>query len=226
VGISERNRKIAISRWNKKHSEEKSKIKNDTETLLLKASICGFLAGDGSVQKRKEKNNLHYQIDFFPDDCLIRDTYIKQIKQSYKKTPSVRKKNNYYAVRITSKVIVEDLFKIAKFGTKKWTAPKTLFSIKGAKENWLKAFFSAEAYVSSKSIKIQTVNKKGILDVAKMLKDIGIHSNYYEYEPKKENHSKVFMLFINKKEDRLKFLNKIGFWHKKKTKILSEALDL
>jgi hypothetical protein len=201
-------------------------MKSDNKALLLKASICGFLAGDGSVQKRKEKNNVHYQIDFFPDDKVTRDIYIKQIKEVYKKTPSIRERNNFYAVRITSKVIAEDLFKIAKFGIKEWAAPKTLFMIKGAKENWLKAFFSAEAYVSSKSIKIQTVNREGILDVISMLKSIGIHSTYYEYKPKKENHSKVFMLFINKREDRLKFFNKIGFWHEKKTKTLSEALDL
>lgn len=226
MNISKWNQKVAISRWNKKHSEEMSKIGNDTEAFLLKAAICGFLAGDGSVQKRKEKNNFHYQIDFFPDDCLTKDTYIKQVKKVYKKTPSVRKKNNFYAVRITSKVIAEDLFKIADFGIKKWTVPEALFSIKGAKENWLKAFFSSEAYVSSRSIKIQTVNEKGISDIAKMLKNMSIHSTRYEYEPKKENHSKVFMLFINRKEDRLKFFNKIGFWHKKKTKTLSEALDL
>ena len=53
MNVSKRNKKVAISRWERKHSEEESMIKNDEETLILKASICGFLAGDGSVQKRK-----------------------------------------------------------------------------------------------------------------------------------------------------------------------------
>jgi hypothetical protein len=226
MNISKRNKKVAISRWSKKHSKERSEIKNDRKTLLLKASICGFLAGDGSVQKRKEKSFYHYQIDFFPDDPLMRNTYITQINKVYKKIPTVKKKNNFDAVRLTSKVVVEDLLKLSKFGIKNWMMPKTLFSIKGAKENWLRSFFSAEAYIGPKSIKIQTVNKKGMLDIVKVLKELGINSKYYEYNPKKLTHSKVFILFINRKEDRMKYLEKIGFWHQKKTKTLSESLYL
>jgi 6-phosphogluconate dehydrogenase len=128
MNISEHNKKVAISRWEKKHAKEKSMIRNDVQALLLKASICGFLAGDGSVQKRKEKNNFHYQLDFFPDNCLTRDTYIKQIKAVYKKAPSVRKKNNFYAVRLASKIVVEDITEIASFGVKKWS-PQKFYSL-------------------------------------------------------------------------------------------------
>jgi len=226
MNISKRNKKVAISRWKKKHSEERAKIKNNREALLLKASICGFLAGDGSVQKRKEKSFFHYQIDFFPDDPLMRDTYIKQIKKVYEKEPTLKKMNNFYTVRLTSKVVVEDLLALSNFKTKEWRIPKSLVLVEGAVENWLKAFFSAEAYVSLKSIKIQTVNEKGMNDIANALRIIDINTKQYEYSPKKDTHSKVSILFINKKSDRLKFLSKIGFWHQKKTKRLSESLDL
>lgn len=226
MNVSERNKKIALARWKNKHSKERQKIRTDEETLLLKASICGFLAGDGSVQKRKAKSFYHCQIDFFPDDALMKDTYLSQMRKVYEKIPLVQKKNKHYIIRLSSKVIVEDLMNIANFGLKKWTLPKSLLFIKGAKENWLKAFFSAEAYVSSNSIKIQTVNKKGMQEVSKILQGLGIATKSYEYQPKKENHSLVSIIFINKKEDRLKFFNKIGFWHEKKTKILKESLGL
>jgi len=226
MNFSKRNKKVAMARWKNKHSKERQKIKTDEETLLLKASICGFLAGDGSVQKRKEKSFYHHQIDFFPDDELMKDTYMSQINEVYKKIPSTQKKNKFYNIRLSSKVVVEDLVKLANFGLKNWNLPTSLFCIKGARENWLKAFFSAEAYVNSKSIKIQTVNKKGMQEVSRILKELGITTRNYEYHPKKENHSPVSIIFINKKEDRLKFFNKIGFWHKKKNKILKEALGL
>ncbi|MEK6900516.1 MAG: LAGLIDADG family homing endonuclease, partial [Nanoarchaeota archaeon] len=196
MNVSERNKKIALARWSKKHSEDLKKINTNTEALILKASICGFLAGDGSVQKRKEKQFYHYQLDFFPDDELMMNTYIDQMKTVYAKTPKIKKNNNFYSVRITSKVIVEDLLKEAKFGIKNWTLPENLISLKGGKEAWLRGFFSAEAYVNKRSIKIQTINEKGMLQIVKMLNNLGIETKHYDYQPKKENHSTVHMIFI------------------------------
>jgi len=224
--LSERNKKVALARWNKVHTRQTEKIPRDSKSLLLKAAICGFLSGDGSVQKRKEKEFYHHQIDFFPDNKLMMETYIKQIKTIYSKVPTIRKNNKFYSVRFTSKVAVEDMSNLAKFGLKRWTLPKILFKIEGAKENWLRAFFSAEAYVGRRCIKIQTVNKKGMKEISKILEDLGIDNNYYEYNPKKASDSLVSILFITKKESRLKFYNLIGFWHSKKTKALKESLGL
>jgi hypothetical protein len=50
MNLSERNRKVASSRWNKIHVLEFQQINNN---LVKKAALCGFLAGDGSVQIRK-----------------------------------------------------------------------------------------------------------------------------------------------------------------------------
>ena len=105
-------------------------------------------------------------------------TYINQIKIVYAKCPTIRKSNNFYSVRITSKIIVKDLLKEANFGIKKWTLPQKLISLKGGREAWLRAFFSAEAYVNSKSIKIQTVNKKGMRQITETLNNFGIKTNY------------------------------------------------
>ena len=224
--LSKRNRKVAVARWKKTHTKEIENIPKDKKSLVTKAAICGFLAGDGSVQKRKEKNYYHHQIDFFPDDRLMRDTYIKQIKQLYHKTPSVRKKNKFYSVRISSKTIYKDLNNHAKFGLKNWVLPKELFGLEGAKQNWLRAFFSAEAYVNKKCIKVQTVNKKGMKEISKVLNGLGIHNSYYEYNSIKKSESPVFIIHIRRKESMLNFYNTIGFWHEKKSKVLKEALGL
>ncbi len=93
----------------------------------LKAAICGFLAGDGSVQVRKEKNFYHYQLDFFPDDEEMLKTYMDAIKYIYNKVPSIRRRDNVFIVRITSKVIVQDILRDASFGIKTWSLPNNLF---------------------------------------------------------------------------------------------------
>ena len=226
MNISRRNKKVALARWNRVHTKEKERISSNSYSLIMKAAVCGFLAGDGSVQKRKEKTFYHYQIDFFPDDEIMMDTYIKQIKTVYNKIPRIKKDNKFYSVRFTSKIVVEDLYNLAEFGLKKWTLPTNLFRINGAKENWLKAFFSAEAYVNSKSIKVQTINLNGMKEISNILNNMGIDNNYYEYNSKKKSESPVGIIFILKKESRLRFYNWIGFWHSKKTKTLKESLGL
>jgi hypothetical protein len=104
--------------------------------------------------------------------------------------------------------------------------PKSLFKIKGAKENWLKAFFSAEAYVGKKAIKVQTINQKSMKKVSNLLKGLGIENNYYEYNSKKVSDSPVGIIMITRISSRLKYHDSIGFWHSKKTLALKESLDL
>ncbi len=217
---------LALARWAKVHEKERQNIKSNTKALKLKAAICGFLAGDGSVQYRKERSYYRSQIDFFPDDVLMRDKYLKAIKAVYKKEPSVVIRDNLFNVRITSNTILHDIRSIANFGLYKWTLPYSLFSIEGAKEAWLRAFFSAEGYVSKKYVRIQTVNRKGMLSISKVLKELCIEHKYYEYKPKNVSHSPVSIICIIKRDSKLRFLEKIGFWHSKKTKMLRKSLNL
>lgn len=226
MDLSERNKKVAISRWKKIHAREKEGILQDKDSLFARAAICGFLAGDGSFQKRKEKSFFHYQIDFFPDDKSMKDVYISKIKEVYNKIPFTTNDKNFYSVRISSKTIYEDLSKYAKFGLKSWTLPKDLFESPGSKENWIRAFFSAEAYVNKKWIRVQTINKLGMGEISKTLNELGILHRRYEYYPRKKSESPVFIINIARRESRLKFYNTIGFWHEKKNKILKESLGL
>lgn len=227
MNISKRNKKVALSRWSKIHSKEVAKILNTEEGLILKSKICGFLAGDGSVQVRKDKKGFyHYQLDFFADDEIMKQTYINLISTVYNKMPSCVIRDNCIHARLTSKTIVQDLIKLADFSTKKWTLPYSLFHINGTIEKWLNGFFSAEAYVSDKQIRIQTINKEGMLQVSELLTKIDIKNRTYYYSSKKINESDVTIIVIGKKDSRLKFLNIVGFSHSKKNSKLAKSLNL
>ena len=226
MDIFERNKKVAINRWRTIHQKERQLVPNDKQSNLIKAALCGFLAGDGSVQKRKEKTFMHYQVDFFPDDERMKNTYISMIKRIYKKNPSTTVRDNVFNIRISSKIIVEDLLSYSNFGVKNWSLPKNIIIDQKGKINWLKAFFSAEGYVGKQHIKVQSINKQGLLDVVKMLNELEIENHFYEYYPKKENTSTVFIIMITKKEARKKYLEIVGFWHSKKTLALKKALNL
>ena len=154
------------------------------------------------------------------------NTYLRFVKEIYELSPTIRRIDNMFTARTSQRVIVHDLTNLCKFGLYKWSFPSKLFKIKGAKEAWLRAFFSAEAYVGKKVIKIQSVNIKSIKEVRNMLSKLKIKGNYYEYVSKNENNSKVGMIFVNEKESRLIYYKKIGFWHSKKEKVLRESLGL
>jgi hypothetical protein len=222
-------RKSALKRWKRQLEYDTSKIPKDKESLLKKVALCGFLAGDGCVQVRKERkedNYFRYQLDLFSDDKLMLNTYCSFIEEIYNKKPTISNRDNMFVARLSLKFIVLDLLKICNFGMYKWSFPNKLFKIKGSKEAWLRAFFSAEGYVGKRVIKIQSVNIKSIKIVLKMLSDFDIKGNYYEYSSKNKNHSKVGMIFINDKRCRLNYYNKIGFWHEKKNLALKKELDL
>lgn len=220
------NQQKVISRWEKVFQKEIKIIPTTSEALILKSALCGFLAGDGSVQVRKEKTFFHYQLDFFPDDKLMLETYLKIIAQLYQKTPSVRIRDNVFQVRLTSKTTILDLLQYTTFGLHTWDIPYSLFTIPNAKEYWLKAFFSAEAYVGKNAIKIQTVNSQGMVKVSKLLTELNIAHNCYQYEPKIKYNSLVSIIVIGQKKARQDYLEKVGFWHLKKENVLKKSLDL
>jgi DNA-binding transcriptional regulator WhiA len=217
---------VADNRWNKKLKEEKNRLLNNSKSRLLKSAICGFIAGDGSLQVRKEKTFYHYQLDFFPDDKEMLEKYVEFIEYVYYKKPLVQEKKNFFSVRLTSKTIIVDLLRYAEFGVRKWTIPNKLFKNKKDKKYWLKAFFSAEGTVNSCRIKIQSINKEGLKQVSKLLNDFNIDHREYTYIPHKPSYSQVYVIMIMKRNSRRKFAKEIGFWHTKKEKILAKSLSL
>ncbi len=220
--------KASISRWQKVFTKEKGRIINTDEGFRLKALLCGFLAGDGCLEIRKEKKSghIHYDVRFFPDDSIMQKAYCDAIKYVYGKEPKITKKGSITCVRVLSKTVVEDLFSYANFGIYKWSIPLKLFSVHGSKESWLRGFFSAEGYVGPRHIKVQTVNKEGIKGVSALLSELKISHGCYTYTPKKPNHSIVNIIMIHTKEARNIFYKKIGFDHYKKSCALKKSLGM
>ncbi|MBN1386509.1 hypothetical protein JW968_06065 [Candidatus Woesearchaeota archaeon] len=226
MDFAERNRNVAINRWKRIHERERRIIGQTDQHTIMKSALCGFLAGDGSVQIRKEKDFLHHQLDFFPDDPLMLRKYCEFLYSVYKKRPKIKQVNGFSTVRVSSKTIVKDLIQHADFGLYTWNFPEKLFKVEGAKEAWVNAFFASEAYIGPQSIKVQTVNHNSMRRLSILLDSMGIENRYYEYAPKNQNHNLVAIIHINKKKAKYVFATKIGIWHSKKQNALRKALDL
>ena len=221
ITISSRNKKCALSRWRKIHKHQLDQINPDK---ILLARLCGFLAGDGSVQIRKEQNGkTHHSIEFFPDDVSLVLPFVAAFQSVFKLTPKIVKSSSHFRIRTFSKSAVSYLTGLADFGINEWSPPPFLMANEKAKTEWLRAFFDSEAYVGESVIRVQSVNARGLNSVENLLVSFGIACTRFTYVPKKENWSKVYILVISRKRDRLKFLNKIGFNHKwKLTKLISQ----
>jgi len=226
MNINQRNKKVALSRWQKIHLGEKSLLKQNSDKYFLKARLCGFLAGDGSVMIRKDNDDkMHYVVRFFPDHDSLIEPFTESLFKVYNKKPIIKKNYSHNGLICYSKVVVEDLLGMTDFGLLEWRIPFNILVDKKSKIEWLRAFFDCEAYVGKNHLKIQTVNKKGMDDLEKLLLEFGIKSKRYIYHPKKKNWNNVYILLINSKSDRLKFLNTIGFNHKLKLSKLQNMLE-
>ncbi|MBN1274918.1 hypothetical protein JXA12_01320 [Candidatus Woesearchaeota archaeon] len=226
MGFSEINRYVSVSRWQKVLENEKSRIKDTHESLFWKATICGLLAGDGSVHERRMKNGMHREVRLYADDPVMVATYNEAMQKVYGKHPSTRIRDNVCHVRLTSKTVVQDLLRVGRFGTKEWRVPFQLLEPQERKIAWLKGFFSGEACVGEKNIRVQTINNAGMKDVSALLNHIGITHRTYSYNPRPLNHHEVHIISINRRQARKRYCERIGFWHGKKTEKLKKTVRL
>lgn len=221
--LREANRQRVISRWTKTHALQ---LKRFNPNPKLLARLCGFLAGDGSVQVRKEKTGkIHHSLEFFPDDESLIPPFAHALIKLYGVEAKTEQHARHFRLRLYSKVVVCDLLRVAKFGLLEWSVPNGLLHDDDTRQEWLRAYFDSEAYVSGSYVRVQSVNRSGIYGVRKLLAHFGIRANQYTYVPKKTGWNKVYILIITKKADRLTFLKKIGFNHKKKLARLLSSLD-
>ncbi|MBI2507550.1 LAGLIDADG family homing endonuclease [Candidatus Woesearchaeota archaeon] len=120
-----------------------------------------------------------------------------------------------------------DLFKsVGAGGSKEWFIHKQISSAsKNIKIEWLKAFFDDEAHVSKtkKRIVLNIVNKKGLIQIQKLLDDLNIESRIhgpYKYKQYKSYHLKIYGNSIRR------YFSRIGFNEPNKQKDLSELVTL
>ena len=212
----ETNKKIAVNRWQKKHKAMQKRIdENSIRYPEVKARIIGYLIGDGSVFIRKEKRGtMRYEFSFYPDNVAMLNSFLDSISLFYGLTPKPRIEKNYFQVKISNKAIVEDLLRQGEFKSTTWSIPS--LSSEKEIEEFLRAYFDCEAYVSRQAIRVESVNKVGLIHVKQLLLQFGISSKMYQYERKNKNWNTNHILCIFSYENRKRFLTKIGFYHSKK----------
>jgi hypothetical protein len=227
--LSERNKRNVNVRWNKQYELLRKHIENFPKDryLLLKTRLSSNIAGDGSVSVRKENKNqksVHYTISFYPDEMNMLNCFLRDFEELYLKKPTVKNMGKYYTVRVDSKFAVLDLLEETNYGSLEWKLPENLLKNKKLKVEWLKAFFDCESHVAKSCIQLQSVNQKGINQIKGLLEEIGISCKIYSYERKNKNWNTNYILCIMSKEERLKYLDRIGFNNLKKLKSLKETL--
>lgn len=197
----------------KMNINNKMKLK---DTFYLLSKLSGFIMGDGYLEIREEKNWRHYEIRFYPDDLFLANLFCDTFYRLYEKKPSITSLGNYYCVRVTSKFACEHLTKFASYKTLKWRAPKKFLIDRTAKIEFVRALFDCEGYVGAKNIQFQSVNKKGINDLAQILLELGVISKIYSYKRSNPNWNINYILIIPRKENIKRYLEIIGFNHSSK----------
>ncbi len=221
IDVSERNRKIAINRWNKVLvNTSKRFTENSFHHPLLKARIIGYLFGDGSVSVHAESDGtIHYSIGFYPDDKFMLRSFVDAFVRIYEMKPSIKDLGTYFSVRINSKPIALDLLKVSSFKSLEWTVPE--FSSVDEKIEFLRAMYDCEGYVGKNVIAIHSVNQKGLISIKNLLIEFKINSHLYSYERKNNRWNVNYLLYITDKQSIRTFLKHIGFYHSRKQATLT-----
>jgi hypothetical protein len=110
----------------------------------------------------------------------------------------------------------KDLLREGGYSSTKWAIPPWITSNERNSVEWLRAFFDSEAYVGHGRICVQCVNEKGLSQVEMMLRSVGILCRRYGYKRKNAGWNANYHLVISKHGDRVAFLKRVGFNHKKK----------
>lgn len=207
-------------RWKNYHAQVEGIISNlrTRKDYILISRLCGFIMGDGCITKDG------HEITFYPDIIENAELFKNTFQEIYKKTPKITGLHNYFRVRINLIPASRHLLSIAHFDSLSWRIPKKILINKQAKIEFLKAFFDCEAYVGQRMIQLQSVNKKGLLELQELLKGFDIESRIYQYVRKNKNWNINYILCIMKKESRMNYLIKIGFNHPYKQEKLIKTL--
>ena len=227
--MQELGRMGGIKRWHCYNLEIQNFLNNnkllETHSKEL-AALCGFIAGDGSMDNRPT----HYEIRFYPDDLKLAKIFKRVFHEIYGKKLSINKNLNLYGncyyLRVNSKKAYKHLISLSTFGTMDWKIPEFVLKNNALMIEWLKAYFDCEAYVNpnGKVIQVQSVNKTGLYQVKEMLDSLGIKSKIYEYERKNKNWNTNYILCIMGKTNIKNFHDIIGSDHSKKSKTLKKII--
>lgn len=183
-----------------------------------KAYILGALCGDGCLYIKKH----YYRIEFINCSERLAKIFERCIKKVYNlkcrryilitegKKPSIR-------VRCNNKKAALDINSYGKFGKYDWRIPKVIScGNKIIKSAFLKGFYDSEGTVNKTSnyICLYSCNHKGIMDIASLLRSLGIYSSIRKRTKFSKNSYAIlpqYKLYITYLDGMRKFANFINF---------------
>lgn len=185
------------------------------------AAIHAYLCSDGYVIKNPPtQKNKYYYIGFRNTNLKLLKDFQTKFKKYFKITPRL---NVGERCVVQKKELYEKLIKkFGSFYSREWQIPKLNKKLACI---WLRSFFDCEGWVICKThqnrhIGLDSVNKKGIEGIKKLLKNLGIDSKL-----KKRTDRDIFSLKIYGKDNLLMFHKKINFLHEDKKKLLNKVVN-
>jgi len=195
------------------------------EFARLHAHVCGdgYTATTRTNRSKKEleqhpRRNIirnRFHVRYCNENTVLLKQFVEDFKNVF----------NRIAVLIPSKNEIDVqakwlylLFKDLGVGkSNEWYIPSGIMNSSDAvKSQWLRAFFDDEGYITGNMVYLQIVNKRGIIQIRKLLKDLGIESKLYDpYIPKNRNHQVSYRIGI-KNFNVIKFSKFVNFTHPRK----------
>ncbi len=206
------------------------KRQNFTLTPEL-ARIVAHICGDGYVymsrqrrtpkellsHSRKNLIRVSYGVRYVNTEKVLVNQFISDVNIVFRRKVTPLQKCDF---DLSGKWIQKILVDLGAGKSHKWFISQKIFSSKqSVKIEWLKAFFDDEAHVSvpQKRIVLNIVNKNGLLQIQKLLREFGVVSHlggpyicrsYYSY------HLTIYSSNVKS------YSETIGFYHPKKVRDL------
>ncbi|MFH0973215.1 MAG: LAGLIDADG family homing endonuclease [Candidatus Micrarchaeota archaeon] len=167
--------------------------------------------------RRYHRDRRRYEVGYSNNE----KTLLREFDEDMKAVFGVRCKRNTGERRTKSKRIFTRLKKLGAGKSRAWFIPRAIaFGSRKIKRAWLTAFYDDEGWVEmrQKRVGVGVVNKRGLKQAAKMLKQLGIpHKLNGPYK------NGVWTISINRR-GLARFKKIVGFHHIKKKAKLQKIL--
>jgi len=209
---------------NQKHHQNTA-VKLPIELNEEFAQFLGYFMGDGCIETDR--------ITFFEQNKRVALDYQKKFNKFFKMNSSYkfRESKNYHQIRFTSRPLVRLVkteFPELKKALDSEIPQKILRSNDKIVAAFLKGFFDAEGYTSTRNqVALGINNKKLVQQLQLVLLRFGIISSMHEYDNKMNIYSNNprFTLDITEKKSLELFRTFIGFTSYEKNKRLSQIIN-
>ena len=190
-----------------------------------KAELHGYICADGYIRCGKCGSKYRYEVRLYDQEYETAIHYANIIEKIYGVKAHYYPK--YDEIATYGREVAEDLNKYRPYGTEHWRVPFKFLDRNSAR-SWLRGFFDGDGDVnvrrslSKSAVRAFSKNKEGLLEVKKLLEQLGIKSYFskrtnrieYELDVQSENIKKFAELIgfnSPKKRQKLNLLLKLFF---------------